>query len=114
MPAKTAELLKAFHVCDAAGLGPDRPSEYFAYALEGIPQGDYPYPIGNMPAWPVNATCKIMVDAYKATFSRTEKDTKRLIAAAAAVTDMAFGYDGKTCIPTFVEGPGGVPGDGPG
>lgn len=34
----------AFHVCDAAALGSSTdPSEYFVYALEGIPQGDYPY-----------------------------------------------------------------------
>jgi len=25
-----------------------------------------------------------------------------------------MGYDGKNCMPTLVEGPGGVPGDGPG
>jgi hypothetical protein len=71
-----------------------------SHNTEGIPQGDYPYPIGGMPAWPVNATCDTMVAAHTA----ADATPVSLIAAAAKITDMAFGYDGSTCIPTFVEG----------
>eukprot|EP00729_Bicosta_minor_P019693 gene19693-2216_t len=51
---------------------------------------------------------------FKATEEGRKVKPAELVAAAAKITDMAFGYDGKTCIPDFVEGPGGVPGDGPG
>ena len=111
-----ADLVKAFHVCDASALGPDAPTEFFAYALEGIPQQDYPYAIGAMPAWPVNATCATLVKPYLASenVNHVPSDAA-LIAAAATITDVAFGYTPSgSCIPTFVEGPGGVPGDGPG
>jgi hypothetical protein len=33
--------------------------------IETLPQMDYPYAIGSMPAWPVNATCDMMVPASK-------------------------------------------------
>ena len=43
--APVAALVKAFNVCDETGLGPDKPTELFAYALESMPQLDYPYPV---------------------------------------------------------------------
>ena len=62
-----------------------------------------------------------------------QSDQASLLAAAANLTDMVLGYDGKHCLPTLDEGPGGerlffvdnripksptptqgVPGDGPG
>lgn len=103
--ADSAVLTKAFHVCEAAGLGPDK-ADLFLYALESLPQQNYPYQIGSTPGWPVNHTCSQLVAAMH--------DPKRLLAAAASVTDMVIGYDGKNCLPTLQEGPGGVPGDGPG
>ena len=110
--ADVADLVSAFGVCDAAGLGPDAPTELLAYALEGIPQQNYPYQIGAMPAWPVNATCALLTTPYANGAAPTDA---ALIAAGAKVTDMAFGHaTGGACLATFVEGPGGVPGDGPG
>jgi pimeloyl-ACP methyl ester carboxylesterase len=106
-------LTDAFHLCDVSGLGPDATTEFFAYALEGLPQQNYPYRIGDMPAWPVNATCQLLTSPFADKKRPTDEE---LIAAAARVTDMAFGYSTSNgpCISTFVEGPGGVPGDGPG
>ena len=58
-----------------------------------------------MPAWPVNATCATLVAPFKkASEEKRKVKDAELIAAAAKITDMAFGYDGKTCIPDFVEG----------
>lgn len=58
-----------------------------------------------MPAWPVNATCGTLVAPFKkATDEGRKVKPAELVAAAAKITDMAFGYDGKTCIPDFVEG----------
>lgn len=99
-----AALLDAFGVCDAAGLGPDKQSDLFFYALEGLPQLDYPYAVGNLPAWPVNASCSRLVAAGV--------DQELLLAAAANVTRMGLGI-GDSCMPTLDEGPGGIPGDGP-
>ena len=104
------DLVKAFGVCEPSGLGPNSPSDLFLYVLESMPQLDYPFAIGSLPAWPVNATCKMLtqVDA---------SDTQALISAAAAVVHMLMGAPRATetgCIPTADEGPGGIPGDGPG
>jgi len=105
--APVADVVTAFGVCDAKALGPDRATELFSYALEGLPQQDYPYAIGDMPAWPVNATCKLLVGAGSS--------PRLLIAAAAKVTQMANGKPPPGgCSPALTEGPGGVPGDGPG
>lgn len=104
--APAREVVDAFHVCSAAALGPSVPSELFAYALESLPQMNYPYPIGSRPAWPVREVCDIMVAAGDS--------AAELIRAAANVTDTFFGWDGKNCLPALSEGPGGVPGDGPG
>lgn len=103
----TAELVKAFGVCEAAGLGPEKTS-LFAYALEGLPQQDYPYAIGALPAWPVNHTCKELVAAGSS--------APKLLAAAVGITQKVVGNGQAVgpCIPTQPEGPGEVPGDGPG
>mmetsp|Transcript_11218 Transcript_11218/g.27581 ORF Transcript_11218/g.27581 Transcript_11218/m.27581 type:complete len:484 (-) Transcript_11218:288-1739(-) len=98
---------KEFNVCSPEALGPNSPDELFAYALESLPQLDYPYPVGGRPAWPVNATCDILVQAMDANGSA-------LISAAATVTRFSLGISGKACVPTLPEGPGGIPGDGPG
>jgi len=100
-------LVRAFHVCEPAGLGPNAPSELFQYALENLPQENYPYPVGNNPGWPVNATCDRLVAAATSETS--------LIEAAASFAAESFGYSsGGPCIATLTEGPGSVPGDGPG
>eukprot|EP00656_Telonema_subtile_P050392 TRINITY_DN6512_c0_g1_i4.p1 TRINITY_DN6512_c0_g1~~TRINITY_DN6512_c0_g1_i4.p1 ORF type:complete len:207 (+),score=46.29 TRINITY_DN6512_c0_g1_i4:113-733(+) len=66
-----------------------------------------------MPASPVNVVCAAATNAT-AEYARTG-DRSVLIAAAATVTDMFFGYDGSTCVPAQpVGGPGNTPGDGPG
>ena len=68
---------------------------------------DYPYAIGAMPAWPVNASCAMLVAAGSS--------SAKLIAAAAEITALtiAGSRSPTACIPTPTEGPGGVPGDGP-
>lgn len=103
--ANTEILVSAFNVCDASGLGPAKP-DLFLYGLEGLCQQNYPYRIGDMPAWPVSKACDMLLSA----------EDGALIDAAAAVTGMALGYDvtAGSCFQTLVEGPGGVPGDGPG
>ena len=35
--APLASVVKAFHVCEPAGLGPDKRTELFSYALESMP-----------------------------------------------------------------------------
>lgn len=103
-----AALAKTFHVCDEAVLGKE-PEFFFTDAIETIPQEDYPYAIGSLPAWPVNATCETVL---KVVDGDSDSD---LLAAAAKVTDMYYGYDAaklKKCISG--EGQGGIPGGGPG
>eukprot|EP01065_Artemidia_motanka_P026119 TRINITY_DN31028_c0_g1_i1.p1 TRINITY_DN31028_c0_g1~~TRINITY_DN31028_c0_g1_i1.p1 ORF type:complete len:493 (+),score=136.30 TRINITY_DN31028_c0_g1_i1:58-1536(+) len=94
-------LAKTFHLCDPAQLGATHASDYWTDAIESIPQGDYPYAIGSMPANPVNATCSVLMQASDAD----------LLTAAAQVTDWYFGYDGSQCLKD--QGFGGIPG-GPG
>ena len=114
--APTKALISAFGVCDAAALGPTKPTELFAYALESMPQLDYPYPVGNLPAWPVNASCKLLVTAAAAVAEDEEESAgASLIAAAAKITAQVIGKPaGGGCLPALPEGPGEVPGDGPG
>ena len=81
-------------------------SELFVYALESLPQLDYPYQIGSLPAWPVKAACADLVGAGD--------DQAALLGAAAKISKAALNGNAKTCMKTLVEGPGGVPGDGPG
>ena len=101
-----SDLVQTFGVCDASGLGPDSHTELFAYALESLPQLDYPYPVGALPGWPVNVTCKNLVAAGSS--------NAKLVAAAADITAKVIGKPPNGCIPTLTEGPGEVPGDGPG
>lgn len=91
---------QAFGVCEPQGLGPSDPAQLFQYALESLPQLDYQYSVDSRPANPVATACALL--------SSVEP-----LAAAANVTRMVLGcIDG--CIETLPEGPGGVPGDGPG
>ncbi|GMI02076.1 hypothetical protein TrVE_jg8031 [Triparma verrucosa] len=105
--ATSQDLVTAFNLCDATGLGPSSQSGLFLYGLEGLPQLNYPYEIGSMPAWPVQAACDMLV--------ASGDDVEDLIKSSAVVTAMALGYslDGQ-CFKTLDEGPGNVPGDGPG
>lgn len=86
-------------------------------------QSNYPYQIGDTPAWPVNAACDTLVSAYKTCPPAEEVGTKPtsssrrtcLLAAAGSVTDMTLGTrDDAGCFATLEEGPGNIPGDGPG
>ena len=86
-------LKKRLRLCDGAALGADH-ATLFQYALEGLPQQNY------APLWPVRATCETLVHA-----------TDRVAAAEAII--MATLGNG-TCVEVPAEGPGGVPGDGPG
>ena len=98
-------LLDAFNFCDDSSLHPQK-SSIFTYALEGLPQSNYPYPIGHLPAWPVAHVCDIMI-----------QDSLPLLGRAAKVTAIIMGYDldsDSGCLPTPEEGPGNIPGDGPG
>ena len=60
-----------------------------AYALP-------PYAIGTMPAWPVNATCKLM-DA---------NNSSSLLSAAAQISDFYYSRQGTNCVSG--EGQGGI------
>jgi len=102
------ELVRAYNLCDAdgSGLGPKH-SDLFLYSLEGLCQQNYPYAIGNMPAWPVTVACDTLVRAYNS--------DENILDAAVEVTYMALGADRDTCMPTIgPQGPGNIPGDGPG
>ncbi|CAE7521255.1 PRCP [Symbiodinium microadriaticum] len=105
------ELVKAFNLCDPSGsaLGPHK-SDLFLYGLEGLCQQDYPYAIGAMPAWPVNYVCKELVHA-----TSTCTTSSCLINTSAAVTYLSLGEDmSDGCFEALEEGPGNIPGDGPG
>jgi lysosomal Pro-X carboxypeptidase len=99
-----SRILETFNFCDESALLP-RPSSIFIYGLEGLPQQNYPYPVGQLPAWPVHAVCNNLL----------ANTTIDLLQRAAQVTALSMGYllDG-TCFKTPLEGPGNVPGDGPG
>lgn len=106
-----AELVKIFRVCKADGLGPNQPAQLFQYALEGLPQLNYPYAIGTLPANPVSTAC------HRLTTAVAHANTQELIYVAAEIVGEYVGTPAQAqgyCIPTFVEGPGGLPGDGPG
>lgn len=94
-------LAKAMHLCSPDVLGKD-PTNFLIDALETLPQLNYPYQIGSLPKWPVNATCKLVMQA-----SPTDD-----LGTAAMITDFFYGYDGSTCLQG--EGQGGIPGGGPG
>lgn len=103
-----AEVARIFKVCEAMALRPTK-SDLFVYALEGLPQEDYPYAIEPMPARPLAVACTRLVGALAG------KAGTALLAAAAAITEMALGAGDGSCIPTQGEGgPGNTPGDGPG
>ena len=102
--ATTAALVGAFRVCDASALGSDDdPAELFQYALESAPQGEYP------PQWPLEAVCAALVAA------EAEPDAEvALISVAGKFTSNFLGLGAEGCLEALEEGPGGVPGDGPG
>ena len=97
-------LLEAFNFCDESALNPQK-SSIFTYGLEGLPQSNYPYPIGHLPAWPVQNACEILTN-----------ESIPLLNRAASVTAITMNYDleGEKCLTTPEEGPGNIPGDGPG
>ena len=98
--ADVQRLVEAFGLCDESGLGPHK-SDLFLYGLEGLCQQDYPYAIGDNPAWPVDWTCKKLVDAFT--------NGKDMVKAAGEVTFMSMGMDNSTCFSTLVSsGVGGV------
>ncbi|KAJ8603273.1 hypothetical protein CTAYLR_006955 [Chrysophaeum taylorii] len=98
--APVEDVVAAFGVCSVEALGPDSPAELFQYALESLPQLNYPYPVDGRPGWPVEAACGVLAASPG-------------IASAANVTAMVLGTS-EPCTPALSEGPGGVPGDGPG
>lgn len=107
--ATQAEVEAAFNVCEPRALGPSR-SDLFVYALEGLPQLNYPYAVGSLPGNPVKHACSELVSAASAVDA-----PKALIQAAASVTAWALGGAAAACIPYLgVGGPGNTPGDGPG
>jgi hypothetical protein len=96
MRSDEQKLQEIFNMCEKEGLGP-RPDSLFMYALESIPQLNYPYAVNSLPAWPVNATCDILLNS------------KDLLTAAANITTMAlFGGSSTDCHETLEEGPGGT------
>jgi hypothetical protein len=96
-------IVETFNFCNHSALLP-YPSSVFIYGLEGLPQQNYPYPVGGLPSWPVNAVCEIMTNT-----------SLSLLQRAAHAAAMSVGYDLKgPCLKTLEEGPGSIPGDGPG
>lgn len=96
-------LIKRFNLCDDRGLGPNK-GDLFAYVLEGLPQSDYPYSVGGLPAKPVDVVCKMLVDGHQ---------RQDLMKAASEVVRLVLG-DGDKCIPFQDDGLGSTPGGGPG
>lgn len=81
---------------------------------EGLCQVNYPYQIGDTPAWPVNDACQTLVKAYD-TCAEDSARQSCLVEAAVTVSEMTLGVSRTgSCFPTLEEGPGNVPGDGPG
>jgi len=104
--AAEEEVARVFNVCDTTALGPTLKSDLFTYALEALPQQNYPYAIGKMPPLPVSRVCESLTAASGA---------GSLLAAAANVTRLGLGSDAGACVPVQdVGGPGNTPGDGPG
>jgi len=112
----TSDLVPIFNVCEESTFSPKEPivnSDLFIYALEGLPQQNYPYKVNALPAWPVNYTCGILVG------SGAIDNDETLVKAAAEVTNLVLGSGleekDDQCMPTFPDGGvGRVPGDGPG
>jgi pimeloyl-ACP methyl ester carboxylesterase len=102
--ANESYIVKTFNACDAHALGPGPKSSFFAYVLEGMPQGDYPS-LG----FPVTKACDALLDAQ--TGSADANVHTRLIEAAAGIAKTF--YDSASCVPYSVGGPGNTPGDGP-
>jgi pimeloyl-ACP methyl ester carboxylesterase len=102
--AEPGTLVALFNLCSAAALGPSN-GALFQYALESLPQLDYPHAVGAIPAWPVNATCAIL--------GKASTDAARL-KAAAEIAAVVLGTSAAECFAKLAEGPGGIPGDGPG
>lgn len=102
------QLVEAFNVCNASGLGPTTNADLFTYTLEGYPQLDYPCPVPPLPAKPATAACVVLTEAA------ANGTNEALISAAAEVTTWGQGNPDGSCIQTLPEGPGDVPGDGPG
>jgi len=104
--ATNTNILQTFNFCDDSALEP-YPSSIFSYGLEGLPQSNYPYPIGHLPAWPVQHVCEILTN-----------NEIPLLERAVMVTSITMNYplnDLSKCLQTPGEGgPGNVPGDGPG
>lgn len=128
-------VVATFNFCDSTALLPN-PSSAFIYGLEGLPQMNYPYEIGLRPSWPVRSACNILLHngtnidghdeddddfpaavAAETAKSDVDPSTFLLLKRAATVTAMSLGYnlnDTARCFATLEEGPGNVPGDGPG
>ena len=102
--AGLAKLEAALHLCPKrAG---DQPVEFLVTdALESTPQMDYPYAIGTMPAWPVNATCETIMGVPDM------DDEGAVLAAVGTLMARYYGWNGKACLENV--GQGGVPGNGP-
>eukprot|EP00939_MAST-03C_sp_MAST-3C-sp1_P001552 g1552.t1 len=98
--AAIEDLVDVFRLCEPSGLGPTSKSDLFVYALESMPQLNYP------PEWPVHHTCEMLSNA----------DDDDILSVAANITLNALGFDPTKakCMPTLSEGPGSIPGDGPG
>mmetsp|Transcript_4026 Transcript_4026/g.7734 ORF Transcript_4026/g.7734 Transcript_4026/m.7734 type:complete len:506 (+) Transcript_4026:36-1553(+) len=94
------QVVKSFGLCSAKVLGPGPASTFFAYVLEGMPQGDYAS-AGN----PVTTACDLLIT------TAASSPSKLLDAAATVVKGF---YGSPACIPYDVGGPGNTPGDGPG
>lgn len=97
--ATTSLVVDTFNTCDEKTLGPGPKSGFFAYVLEGMPQGDYAS-AGN----PVTKACDELLQAAGS--------APDLLAAAGKIVKRFFGT--SACIPYDIGGPGNTPGDGPG
>ena len=68
-----------------------------------------------MPAWPVNVACQTLTTAYHNCPQESSDSRSCLVQAGATVSNMTLGTaSSATCFATLEEGPGNIPGDGPG
>ena len=86
-PTGRAKVAEQMHACNGAVLGTPDPAFFLTDALETLPQMDYPYAIGTLPAWPVNATCDMAAATLAAIMEQEEEQAKEVAAVAVAVAN---------------------------
>jgi hypothetical protein len=76
------QLAQVFNQCEVPPRGQPL-VDYFTDAIETFPQLDYPYVLGSIPAWPVNATCAVFGEARS-----TDSDRLKAAATVSALSNI--------------------------